>query len=274
MTAAVLHKNYGWQRLYIFCISYFLIRGLSPPTASNDLNNVSNSFYAGKIISSPQLSSTLLKAKNKTTEISTTMKLAKLFRLVQYWSLASLLLLSGDICPNPGWASSVLNSCGLKIAHLNIRSLPKHLDEFKIFMTVNPLNVICLSETWLNSTWSDNALHIDGYNIIRRDRDDSQRGGGTAIYYSMNFMARQRPDLSITDIETVWLELTLPTARKPSYARFINHLTLSLMRLKLAWIMLWINQPVKESRHLYSMTLIGTCFLEDCQELLENSCYY
>ena len=120
MAAAVLHKNYGWQRLYIFCISYFLIRGLSPPTASNDLNNVSNSFYAGKIISSPQLSSTLLKAKNKTTEISTTMKLAKLSRLVQYWSLASLLLLLGDICPNPGWASSVLNSRGLKIAHLNI----------------------------------------------------------------------------------------------------------------------------------------------------------
>ena len=105
---------------YIFCISYFLIRGLSPQTASNDLNNISNSFYAGKIISTPQLSSTLLKAKNKTTEISTTMKLAKLSRLVQYWSLASLLLLSGDIFPNPGWASSVLNSPGLKIAHLNI----------------------------------------------------------------------------------------------------------------------------------------------------------
>ena len=123
MSAAVLHKNCGWQRLYIFCISYFLIRGLSPPTASNDLNNVSNSFYAGKIISSPQLSSTLLKAKNKPTGISTTTKLARLSRLVQYWSLAFLLLLSGDICPTPGWASSVLNSRGLKIAHLNIRSL-------------------------------------------------------------------------------------------------------------------------------------------------------
>ena len=83
----------------------------------------------------------------KLRTISTKMKLAKLSRLVQYWSLASLLLLSGDIFPNPGWASSVMNSRGLKIAHLNIRSLPKHLDEFKIFMAVNPFDVICLSET-------------------------------------------------------------------------------------------------------------------------------
>ena len=91
---------------------------------------------------------------------------------------------------------------------------------------------MCLSETWLNSTWSDNELHIDGYNVKRRDRDDSQRGGGTAIYYSTKFMARQLSDLSIPDIETVWLELTPRTARKPSYALFINHLMLILMRLK------------------------------------------
>ena len=128
--------------------------------------------------------------------------------------MASLLLLSADICPNPGWTYSVLNSPGLKIAHLNIRSLPKHLDEFKILMADNPFDVMCLSETWLNSTWSDIEVHIDGYNIIRRDRDDSQRGGGTAIFYSTKFMARQRLDLFVQDIETVWLELTLPNRKK------------------------------------------------------------
>ena len=160
--AAVPRKNRGWHRLYIFCISYILISGLSPQITSNDLNNISNSFYAGKATSTPQLSSTLLKAKNKATEIPASMKLAKLSRLVQYWSLTSLLLLSGDICPNPGWAYPVLNSPGLKIAHLNIRSLPKHLDEFAILMADNPFDVMCLSETWLNSSWSDNELRIEG----------------------------------------------------------------------------------------------------------------
>ena len=81
-------------------------------------------------------------------------------------------------------------------------------------MADNPFDVMCLSETWLNSTWSDTELHIDGYNIIRRDRDDSQRGGGTAINYSTKFTARQRSDLFIQDIETVWLELTLPNRKK------------------------------------------------------------
>ena len=120
--AAVPRQNRGWQRFYIFHISYILLRGLSPQNAFSDLNNISNSFYAGKIASTPQLSSTQLKvkAKNKTTEISVSMKLAKLSRLVQCCSLASLLLLSGDICPNPGWTYPVLNSPGLKVAHLNI----------------------------------------------------------------------------------------------------------------------------------------------------------
>ena len=81
-------------------------------------------------------------------------------------------------------------------------------------MADNPFDVTCLSETWLNSTWSDTELHIDGYNIIRRDRDDSQRRGGTAIYYSTKCTARQRSDLFIQDIETVWLELTLPNRKK------------------------------------------------------------
>ena len=259
--------------MYIFCISYILIRGLSPQIASNDLNNISNSFYPGKTISAPQLSSTLLKAKNKTTKISASMKLVKLSRLVQYWYLASLLLLWGDICPNPGWAYSVLNSPGLKIAHLNTRSLPKHLDEFKILVADNPFDVICLSETWLNSTWSDNELHIDGYNIIRRDRDDSQRGG-TAIYYSTNFMARQRSDLSIPDIETVWLELTLPNRKKTLICSLYKPPDLILTRLKQAWIMFGINQPVRESRHLYSVTLVVICFPKDCQESLKNSCNF
>ena len=54
--AAVPRQNRGWQRLYIFYISYILLRGLSPQNAFSDLNNISNSCYAGEIASTPQLS--------------------------------------------------------------------------------------------------------------------------------------------------------------------------------------------------------------------------
>lgn len=98
----------------------------------------------------------------------------KLTRLLQYGSLAILLLLAGDISPNPG----------LKVGHLNIRSLPKHLDERKILLQDNQLDILCRSETWLNKTWTDHEPYIDGYNIIRMASTDTQQGGGTAIYYN------------------------------------------------------------------------------------------
>ena len=38
-----------------------------------------------------------------------------------------------------------------------------------------------MSETWLNSTWTDPDLAIDNYTIYRYDRNDA-KGGGVAIY--------------------------------------------------------------------------------------------
>ena len=94
-----------------------------------------------------------------------------------------MLLAAGDISPNPGWTYSSLNSAVLKVGHLNIRSLPKHLDELKIFLQDNPFDILCLSETWFNETWTDTELYVDGYNIVRKDRAGAQRGRGAAIYY-------------------------------------------------------------------------------------------
>ena len=34
--------------------------------------------------------------------------------------MAALVLLSGDVSPNPGWNQPILNSPGMKIAHLNV----------------------------------------------------------------------------------------------------------------------------------------------------------
>ena len=80
--ATVALKNGGWQRLYVFFISYILHGGLSPQNASHGPNTLECSFYAGKIASTPQIFSVLPKAKTKTTEISVLMKLTKLSKLV------------------------------------------------------------------------------------------------------------------------------------------------------------------------------------------------
>ena len=42
------------------------------------------------------------------------------------------------------------------------------------------IDIIGLSETWLDKTISHSEVNINGYNIFRNDRDVN--GGGVAIY--------------------------------------------------------------------------------------------
>ena len=69
---------------------------------------------------------------------------------------------------------------GFKIGHLNIASLPKHIDELKLFMKELSFNILCINETRLDNTINDNIMKILGYDIVRRDR--YRNGGGVAIY--------------------------------------------------------------------------------------------
>ena len=154
---------------------------------------------------------------------------------MKYCSLTFQLLSVGDISPNPGWTHPVLNSPDLKIAHLNIRNLSKHLDEFRIYMNDNPFDVMCLNETWLDSTWTDSELSIDGYNLIRTDRADSQKGGGNAIYYNKKLMARQRTELN-QNAEATWLEIIFPNRKKALVCSLYRRLVLTIIALKSVWI--------------------------------------
>ena len=136
-------------------------------------------------------------------------------------SLGSLLVLpSGDVMTNPGPSHytgdvpTFLQRPCLKTAHLNIRSLLKHLDELKILLLDHPFDIICLNETWLNSSWTDNELVMDGYNLVRYDPPDEQRGGGVAIYYKSKFNVRPRPDIPTHGFETVWIQINFPNKSK------------------------------------------------------------
>ena len=107
-----------------------------------------------------------------------------------------MVLLAGDVSPNPGWSDSRLLKPGLKIGHLNIRSLPRHIDELKILLQENPFDVLWLNETWLNSSWSDAELAIDDYNFIRNDRNDDRR-----LQFILNKNSLRIPGLIYTPME-------------------------------------------------------------------------
>ena len=71
---------------------------------------------------------------------------------------------------------------GLKIIHLNTRSVFNKLDELKYYL--KNFDIIVFTETWLNSSVSDSLLQWQGFQLVRLDREflKNKRGGGVCIY--------------------------------------------------------------------------------------------
>ena len=99
---------------------------------------------------------------------------------------------------------------------MNIRhSVPK-IDELRISMAHdNCPDIFGMRETFLTSSVSDNQIAIDGFNLIRKDRSDTQNrsGGGLLLYYRKSVNCKRRNELEVSKIETLWAELSLPNSK-------------------------------------------------------------
>ena len=91
------------------------------------------------------------------------------------------------------------------MAHLNINGLRSKLDFLKIFLFQEKLDILCLNETKIDSTVSDNDISIPGYTPYRQDR--TVHGGGTLVYVSDSLHAKKVSRISRKEHEAVWLEV-------------------------------------------------------------------
>lgn len=100
------------------------------------------------------------------------------------------------------------NNCFLKIAHINVRSLNTGFDVLRNHMHNMDYDIMCLSETWLNSTLSSALYYITDYVLIRCDRPT--RGGGVAMYIksSLKFDIINSPFV-YADTEVLWVRLKI-----------------------------------------------------------------
>ena len=57
----------------------------------------------------------------------------------------------------------------------------------KAYVSVHKFDIICLLETYLNSSIYDESLNISGYFLICSDHSSNERRGGICIYYR-NFL--------------------------------------------------------------------------------------
>ena len=65
---------------------------------------------------------------------------------------------------------SILKKRGFKMAFLNIVTLLPKFDEIQDSMLNKNIDLIAFSETRLDSNISDGIVHVNDYDIIRKDR--------------------------------------------------------------------------------------------------------
>ena len=95
---------------------------------------------------------------------------------------------------------------GLKIGHLNIRSLPNKIDEVRIIMNEHHFDILAISETWLSDDIPSETVHISGYHLYRNDR--RSHGGGVLLYIKDTIQHTYCPGLhQSSDTEIVWAKI-------------------------------------------------------------------
>lgn len=100
---------------------------------------------------------------------------------------------------------------GFKMASLNINHLLAHIDELRILLASNDIDIIAINETKLDEDIKDDEVKIQGYEIARRDRDIN--GGGICFYVKtpINFIIRK--DLKFDSLENLCLEIQKPRSK-------------------------------------------------------------
>ncbi len=96
-------------------------------------------------------------------------------------------------------------SKGLHCLHLNVHCLLPKIDEILVLANKSNASILCLTETWLDSSIREAEVEIENDIIIRKDRN-RQRGGVCAcVRVDIGFNVRT--DLSNDNLEAVWISI-------------------------------------------------------------------
>ena len=106
----------------------------------------------------------------------------------------------------------------LSLLDLNIKSLPRHYDEFIEYLTLLNFEFSCLgiSETWLNEC-KEALYDIPGYVTVSKYRTD-RRGGGVSLYirHEIPFTIRHDVDCFDSEMESIFIEIDRHIFQTPS----------------------------------------------------------
>ena len=101
--------------------------------------------------------------------------------------------------------SNAHNTESVTVSHVNINSITSRcrLDELSYFLSLNHIDIICLSETKLDDQVHPSLFTLDDFHDpLTRHRD--RNGGGVAIYVRNNIAAKRLPNLELDGLEWIW----------------------------------------------------------------------
>ena len=106
---------------------------------------------------------------------------------------------------------------------LNIRSLQKHFDDFKSFLShLNfTFKVISFSETWHHDAKHAANFNLSNYQMINLHRQNGRAGGAASIFINESMDFKERKDLSISKNDSGILSIEITNKRKSIILRSV-----------------------------------------------------
>ena len=94
--------------------------------------------------------------------------------------------------------------------YLNINHFENKVINFREICHKAPINIICVDDKKLESSYPDSQFHIDGYQFPPFRRDRNKCGGGKVVYVREGFIAKRLANLEGNTTETICIEVTIP----------------------------------------------------------------
>ena len=163
-------------------------------------------------------------------------------------------------------------SRGLKVVQWNLRSIcptgnNTKLDELRLILRDpwKQCHVLGDTESWLNETYDNKDVAIDGYHPPQRCDRVGKSGGGVAVYVIDGFDFMRRTDIETPDIESVWIEMK-PRNSKPILICTVYRPPDSNLDQWLEGLEVQINSAYTGSAHIVVMGDINVNYLSDSAE--------
>ena len=133
------------------------------------------------------LCAVLHKSRKTSKNISIGILLLNILLILKLPLLSILIMLSSDfeIDPSP----KTISQQGFSACYENLNSIFAHnfakIFLFKAYIAIHKFDIICLSETCLDSSIPTNndKWDINGYNLVRSDHPSNNKRGEVCIYY-------------------------------------------------------------------------------------------